>query len=408
MVDRSDRFDGAWADGPDDDSDRYPVAPLPAHERAWRHPSELGQAQWALTEPPVVIGRGLLATTGVLGCTLGIAALWLLLPGGLDQGPVAAPTVARSVGAVTGPGFGDTPRTGLLTPAAPSVLLPAESVPPPTVALRSSGATRTPATAVLLEGTGLLLTTAAAVRDLRTFSIEDASSTSRQAEVLVLSGDVAVLATGSTTSDPVDVLGFDAVARADAGDDVVLLAAAPLDIRYPDADEPIAMDDLDATRVPEGTPVVDADGALVGLCTHRTAGDGDTLVHVVPIAEVFDALLRTDVLDGRNSPTVGSDAAPSRSSGDATPVWIGVELSDATDRPGLLVGSVTTDSPAEAAGILAGDLIVDISGSPVGSIADARAALADQVPGSTVTLGVIGSDGIRRDLSVVLGAAPDV
>ncbi|MBI5087375.1 MAG: hypothetical protein HZB15_00470, partial [Actinobacteria bacterium] len=98
-MERSDAFD-AWDEPGDDagDDSFYAAAPLPPHERTWRHPSELGQAAWMLSEPPVAIGRGLLVTTGAIGCVLGIAVLWLLVPIGGGLAPTATPTVTSSTG----------------------------------------------------------------------------------------------------------------------------------------------------------------------------------------------------------------------------------------------------------------------------------------------------------------------
>src|SRR5215216_79232 len=63
-----------------DPVDPLGTAPLPPHERTWRHPSELGAAQWIATEPPIVIGRGLTAVTGAIGLILATGLLWAMLP----------------------------------------------------------------------------------------------------------------------------------------------------------------------------------------------------------------------------------------------------------------------------------------------------------------------------------------
>ena len=56
-----------------DDDEQYEVAPLPAHERVWRHPSEMGEQAWLHSEPPLAIGRGLTMATGTIGCVLALA-----------------------------------------------------------------------------------------------------------------------------------------------------------------------------------------------------------------------------------------------------------------------------------------------------------------------------------------------
>ena len=103
FVERSEPDDGAWDEPLDRDSwtwgtpgePEYPAAPLPAHERRWRHPSELGHAEWVQSEKAVGLGRGLVVTSGAIGCILGLAVVWLMVPGA-GTPPTADPSVARS------------------------------------------------------------------------------------------------------------------------------------------------------------------------------------------------------------------------------------------------------------------------------------------------------------------------
>ncbi len=73
----------------------YPPAPLPAHERTWRHPSELGRSAWFHTEPPLTIGGGLLLTTSTIGGLLSLAVLWAMLPSA-GRARIAGPTVVTN------------------------------------------------------------------------------------------------------------------------------------------------------------------------------------------------------------------------------------------------------------------------------------------------------------------------
>ena len=76
------------------DDELYPIAPIPAHERQWRHPSEMGEQAWVASEPPLTIGRGLTAATGVIGSVLALAVLWTMLP--THAGRTAAVSVPSS------------------------------------------------------------------------------------------------------------------------------------------------------------------------------------------------------------------------------------------------------------------------------------------------------------------------
>ena len=408
MVERSDAYDGAWGEGPDDDLGRYPAAPIPAHERTWRHPSEVGQAQWVQSEPPLVIGRGLMATTGLVGCALGLAVVWLLVPGGLDQQPVAGPTVTRSVGAAGVATATVDPPLDLISPttalARPTTTVPTTEAPSHTVTVQASAsASAAPATAVLLEGTGLLLTTAAAVREQRRVAVEDASAVVHETSVVGSSGDLVVLTTDAPAGSPVDVVGFDAIGRADEGDSVVVLGASPMRIDYPADGEAIELrKPTDAADIAEGAPVVDADGILVALCTHDVASDGSTEVRVVPIADVLASLLGGEPTDSTSSGSLPDDGAPGTG-------WIGIRLVGLTAPETVVIDGVAPDSPAALAGISVGDTIVAIDGASVSAVAEVRAALAGSLPGDTVVLTLLSADGNERDVSVVLGvAAPDV
>ena len=90
--------DDAAGDASNDGS--YPPAPLPEHERTWRHPSEIGNATWGHTEQPITIGRGLLLTTGAIGGLLSLAVLWAMLPSagrGGDATPTAVTSTAKGL-----------------------------------------------------------------------------------------------------------------------------------------------------------------------------------------------------------------------------------------------------------------------------------------------------------------------
>ena len=70
---------------------------------------------------------------------------------------------------------------------------------------------------------------------------------------------------------------------------------------------------------------------------------------------------------------------------------------------GVLVAGVFSDSPAEAAGIEANDIIVSINGTAVRDSAELTSYLGEFTsPGDVVTIGMI-RDGINIELSVELG-----
>jgi membrane-associated protease RseP (regulator of RpoE activity) len=93
--------------------------------------------------------------------------------------------------------------------------------------------------------------------------------------------------------------------------------------------------------------------------------------------------------------------------------WLGVRLQSLTphlrealeldeDAEGALVAGVVPDSPADAAGIREGDLIVEIDDHPVESVNGAVDLVRDRDPGDRVLI-VVQRDGRRRGLDATLG-----
>jgi serine protease Do len=94
--------------------------------------------------------------------------------------------------------------------------------------------------------------------------------------------------------------------------------------------------------------------------------------------------------------------------------YLGVALSDipadmkdeleATQ--GILIRSVEQGTPAETAGIEAGDVVVEVDGAPVRNESHFREMIADKGPNATVTLKIL-RDGKPMTVKATLGAHPD-
>jgi C-terminal processing protease CtpA/Prc len=84
----------------------------------------------------------------------------------------------------------------------------------------------------------------------------------------------------------------------------------------------------------------------------------------------------------------------------ATP-WMGIGLVETDD--GIVVQSVSPGSPAAAAAVVIGDVIVSLDGESVGSAEDLVQVIQDHVPGDVVTLSVL-RNGIERAVEIELGS----
>ena len=134
-------------------------------------------------------------------------------------------------------------------------------------------------------------------------------------------------------------------------------------------------------RGSSGGPLVDAEGRLLGLNAVRL--DGGLILAVPASARVQE---RVRALAAGRAP------APRRLGVAVAPPRVARRMRRAVglpERPGLLVRAVEDDTPAEAAGVEAGDLIVAAGGRSVEGIDDLYAALDAVGDGGELPLTVV-------------------
>lgn len=148
-----------------------------------------------------------------------------------------------------------------------------------------------------------------------------------------------------------------------------------------------------------GGPLVDPEGRLLGLNTIRLEGG---LIVAVPAAE--ELATRAERLwsgEGARRVRLGVALAPPRV---ARRMRRAVGL---PEREGVLVRSVSEGSPAAAAGIERGDLIVSTGGRPLDRIDVLYEALDSAAPGDRLELRVLrGTE--EREINVLLGNHEEV
>ena len=145
-----------------------------------------------------------------------------------------------------------------------------------------------------------------------------------------------------------------------------------------------------------GGPVLNAEGQLLGINTNRL-GEGFYLA--IPADEALrgrvDALARGESV---RPPLLGVAIAPGHV---ARRLRRAVGLPEAE---GLLIREVSENSPAAAAGLARGDLIVAAAGQPVRTADDLFGALRAAAPGGSLELTVLrGTE--ERGVHVVFGAS---
>lgn len=132
-------------------------------------------------------------------------------------------------------------------------------------------------------------------------------------------------------------------------------------------------------RGASGGPVLDAEGRMLAVDTHRAGGG---LYQAVPADQAF-----RDLVDGLGR----GEVPPRRRLGVAvaTPAQTAAMHADLglPARDGVLVRGVDPDGPAGQAGVRRGDLLVSVDGTTLGDPADLLVALRHA--GETVTLALL-------------------
>jgi S1-C subfamily serine protease len=130
-----------------------------------------------------------------------------------------------------------------------------------------------------------------------------------------------------------------------------------------------------------GGPVVDAAGRLLGVDTHRL--DGGFYLAVAADADLAERIERLARGEAPRRARLGVGVAPS---------WAARKMRGAVglpERDGVLVRVVETGSPAAAADIRQGDLLVEVGGKAVRTADDLLDALAGVEPGSKLAVSLV-------------------
>ena len=398
------------------DDEQDPPAPLPSHERIWRHPSEIGQQAWQQTEPPLAIGRGLTAATGVVGGVLGVVLLWTMLTTEAGRGAVA--TARSTIVTLTEGNFGSDLVTQISTslPPASTTSIPARptsatvpstrpipavesliktpvptwivhSTSSPAKATSGSDPGRTlPVLAVPVNHGALAITTAQAVNHDQTVHLELTDGTRADARVLFVDERTGLAVLAPQVSHP--TLAFTVAAAIEPGDQLTFLGGDTTTTTV-GPDGSIAGTWSDDPSIPEGTPVVNQRGELVALCSHRSGssvrGSAAGVPHLVVLETLDDIRQALSALQG------------------TAPVWLGVVIND--DPGGALsVGAVDPAGPAHAGGLTAGDVILAVDDD---QITDGRALIAHlglHRPGDVVRIAIRHADGTKAVIAITLAA----
>ena len=383
---------GEGAPEPDDESSGPPPDPL---DRPWVHPSELRSFVSTPAAPPReprprewAIGLGS-AVAAILATILVLVAFGAL--GGRNRSPLPPPVVTSPGDVVD---YAVAERIG--TAVAPSVVAVRLHTPDGGTSPVGSGVVVASDRVVTAAHNLGAATDVVVVNSFGNSVDAKVVGTDPQTDLALLSvsgGDLQLAQLGGSGSPRV-------------GQTVVAVSGGPhprvnIDVVSDrdvmvDAGTGVDVAGLLETGIPvtpemSGGALVDANGNLVGILTRASSGTPDGLA--VPVTTMRDV---RDQLDG---------------SGKVTHGWMGVvcDKNPAESRPqgGAVVQTVLDGSPASAAGLAPGDVVIRAAGGPVSDPADLVAAIRGLRPQDPLELQYV-RDGRTRTTTVTLKAGDPV
>lgn len=130
-----------------------------------------------------------------------------------------------------------------------------------------------------------------------------------------------------------------------------------------------------------GGPLIDSDGKVIGMNTRTLVRGADIAVATVTLRRVVDELIKH---------------------GGIRKGYLGVGAYPAGRGDGALIASLEDGGPGAAAGLLVGDIVLEIAGDPITGPDTLRAALASR-PGEEVGI-VLSRGGAKQTIKATLGS----
>ncbi|CAN5393153.1 trypsin-like peptidase domain-containing protein [soil metagenome] len=154
--------------------------------------------------------------------------------------------------------------------------------------------------------------------------------------------------------------------------------------------------DADVVSGDSGGPLYDTDGEVIGIDTAASSGSAQVTGYAIPIATALGIVTQIESGVETDQITIGY------------PAFLGVAIAQATGTTaGATISGVVTGTPAESAGLVAGDTITTVNGTAITSGSQLSSLLGGHEPGDSVTIGWTDAAGSAQTATVTLieGAA---
>ncbi|MGD8193720.1 S1C family serine protease [Herbiconiux sp. P18] len=143
-----------------------------------------------------------------------------------------------------------------------------------------------------------------------------------------------------------------------------------------------------------GGPLVDAEGEVVGIDTAASSGSAQVTGFAIPISDALDIVAQIEAGADTQYIEIGY------------PGFLGIGVAETGTGSGAGVASVIEGTPAAGAGLVAGDVITAVNGTPITGAAELTSVLGAMEPGETVSLNWTTASGTADSADVTLIAGP--
>jgi len=146
-----------------------------------------------------------------------------------------------------------------------------------------------------------------------------------------------------------------------------------------------------------GGPLRDAEGEVVGIVTAASSGSSTVTGYAIPVDDALAVARQIESGQAGGTVQIG------------LPAFLGAQIAAAgstSPTGGVVVAGTVEGSAASAAGLVAGDVVTTVDGSPVADADALTAAVRAHEAGDRVVVGWTDASGAARTATVTLGTGP--
>ena len=152
--------------------------------------------------------------------------------------------------------------------------------------------------------------------------------------------------------------------------------------------------DADVVSGDSGGPLVDDDGDVIGMVTAASSGSNDIRGYAITIGDAMAIVKQIRSGEATDTVHIGPTA------------FMGVTLADEQGEGGVTLDGTITDTPADKAGLVAGDTITSVDGAAVSTVEELKAIVRSHDPGDEIHVKYTDAGGTSHTVTLTLTEGP--